>query len=66
MQVGHDIATKRAKWSFDGNVAETFVDHVRSRCHVRRRHDLICSISDYFVRDDSVRYEIGTSTGNSS
>jgi len=29
MKVGHEIETKRASWSFDGSVADTFVDHVR-------------------------------------
>jgi hypothetical protein len=29
MKVGHAIETKRAAWSFQGDVAETFVDHVR-------------------------------------
>lgn len=64
MKVGHDIETRRAGWSFDGNVADTFVDHVRQSVPLYDAgHDLIVSISDYFVRDDSVCYEIGTSTG---
>lgn len=64
MKVGHDIETKRANWSFDGNVADTFVEHVRQSVPLYDAgHDLVCSISDYFVRDDSLSYEIGTSTG---
>jgi tRNA (cmo5U34)-methyltransferase len=64
MKVGHEIETKRAGWSFDGNVAETFVEHVRQSVPLYDAgHDLIRSISDYFIRDDSVCYEIGTSTG---
>jgi tRNA (cmo5U34)-methyltransferase len=64
MKVGHEIETKRASWSFDGNVADTFVDHVRQSVPLYDAgHDLVCSISDYFVRDDSTVYEIGTSTG---
>jgi hypothetical protein len=64
MKVGHDIEAKRASWSFDGNVADTFVDHVRQSVPMYDAgHELISSISDYFVRDDSVCYEIGTSTG---
>ena len=64
MKVGHDIETKRASWSFDGSVADTFVDHVRQSVPMYDAgHDLVCSISDYFVRDDSTCYEIGTSTG---
>jgi tRNA (cmo5U34)-methyltransferase len=64
MKVGHDIETKRASWSFDGNVADTFVDHVRQSVPMYDAgHDLVTSISDYFIRDDSTCYEIGTSTG---
>ena len=64
MKVGHEIEAKRASWSFDGNVAETFVDHVRQSVPLYDAgHDLVCSISDYFIRDDSTCYEIGTSTG---
>ena len=64
MKVGHDIESKRASWSFDGNVADTFVDHVRQSVPMYDAgHDLATSISDYFIRDDSTCYEIGTSTG---
>lgn len=64
MKVGHDIETGRASWSFDGSVADTFVDHVRQSVpFYDAGHELITSISDYFVRDDSTCYEIGTSTG---
>lgn len=64
MKVGQDIETARAQWTFDGNVADTFVDHVRQSVpFYDAGHELIASISDYFVRDDSVAYEVGTSTG---
>ena len=64
MKVGHDIETKPASWSFDGKVADTFVQHVRQSVPLYEAgHELVCAISDYFVRDDSTCYEIGTSTG---
>src|SRR5687768_2074319 len=64
MKVGHEIETARAQWTFDGKVADTFVDHVRhSVPFYDAGHELVESVSDYFVRDDSVCYEIGTSTG---
>ena len=64
MKVGNDIETKRASWSFDGNVADTFVDHVRQSVPMYDAgHELVTSISDYFIRDESTCYEIGTSTG---
>ncbi len=64
MKVGQNIETERAAWRFDGNVAETFLDHVRKSVPMYDEgHDLTCQISDYFVHDDSVCYEIGASTG---
>ena len=64
MKVGHEIETARSNWSFEGSVADTFVDHVRQSVPwYDAGHELIESISDYFVRNDSVCYELGTSTG---
>jgi tRNA (cmo5U34)-methyltransferase len=64
MKVGHDIETSRANWSFDGTVAESFVGHVRQSVPLYDAgHDLVCDISDYFIRDDSIGYELGASTG---
>jgi tRNA (cmo5U34)-methyltransferase len=64
MKVGQNIETKRAGWTFEGNVADTFIEHVRrSVPFYDEGHDLVCQISDYFCHDDSVCYEIGSSTG---
>jgi tRNA (cmo5U34)-methyltransferase len=64
MKVGQDIQTERAGWTFAGNVADTFVDHVRQSVpYYDEGHDLICQLSDYFCLPDSVCYELGVSTG---
>ena len=64
MKVGQNIETQRAGWTFDGSVADTFVDHIRQSVPMYDEgHDLTCQISDHFVHDDSVCYEIGASTG---
>lgn len=64
MNVGQSIAAERGGWTFDGDVATTFVDHVRNSVpFYDAGHDLICYISDYFCHTDSVCYEIGVSTG---
>ena len=64
MKVGQNIETDRASWTFDGSVADTFVDHVRQSVPLYDEgHSLACQISDYFVHEDSVCYEIGVSTG---
>lgn len=62
--VGHGIAAVRASWSFDGGVAEGFVEHVRQSVPLYDAgHDLACALGDYFCQPDSVCYEIGVSTG---
>jgi len=64
MKVGQGIETARADWSFEGDVADTFVEHVRKSVPLYDEgHELICGYSDYFVHQSSVCYEIGVSTG---
>lgn len=64
MEVGQEIETNRADWTFEGDVASTFVEHVRKSVPLYDvGHDLVCRISDYFCHPDSVCYEIGVSTG---
>lgn len=62
--VGQGIEAENAGWSFGGEAADTFGDHVRSSIPMYDDgHELVCKLSDYFVRDDSVCYELGTSVG---
>lgn len=64
MNVGHKIEAKNAGWSFGGDVADTFVDHIRQSVPMYEEgHDLVCQFSDYFVSNSSTCYEIGVSTG---
>ncbi len=62
--VGQSIETERAGWNFGGDVAETFVSHVRQSVpYYDDGHDLICYLSDFFCLKDSTCYELGVSTG---
>jgi len=62
--VGENISAKEASWSFGGNVPKTFNDHVkRSVPFYDVGHDLICKLSDFFIKDNSICYDIGASTG---
>lgn len=64
MNVGDDIVQRRANWSFDGKVADTFVEHARKSIPgYDEGHAMICALSDFFCMPDSRCYEIGTSTG---
>jgi len=64
MEAGDNITTKNAHWSFRGKVATTFATHInRSVPFYKEGHDLICQLSDFFIKPDSVCYDIGTSLG---
>lgn len=62
--VGENILAKEAAWNFSGNVPETFVSHIRKSVpFYDEGHDLICKLSDYFIKNNSLCYDLGTSTG---
>jgi tRNA (cmo5U34)-methyltransferase len=64
MGVGQKIAAENAGWTFGNDVPDTFVEHIKQSVPLYESgHDLICQLSDFFVKNDSVVYEIGTSTG---
>jgi tRNA (cmo5U34)-methyltransferase len=64
VKVGQDIETGNAAWTFDGKVADTFVDHIRHSVPLYvEGHDLTCQLSDWFLSNESIVYEIGVSTG---
>ena len=53
-----------ASWSFGADVPKSFVEHVRRSVPLYDLgHDLVCELSDFFVHDGSVGYELGVSTG---
>ncbi len=64
MKVDKKLSSLSSGWSFSGKVAENFQEHVKksvpfySECH-----DLICDLSEFFVNDQSICYEIGSSAG---
>ena len=62
--VGDNIDSSNAKWKFSGKMVKDFEKHVSKSVPLYHEgHDIILKISDYFVKDDSICYEIGTSTG---
>jgi tRNA (cmo5U34)-methyltransferase len=61
---GDGIHAARAGWSFGGETHQHFDRHIaRSVPNYEAGHRLIEQVSDFFVRRDSVGYEIGISTG---
>ena len=62
--VGEEIVAKEAAWSFGGTTPKKFNEHVRrSVPYYEDGHELIVKLSDYFIKDGSVCYDLGTSTG---
>jgi tRNA (cmo5U34)-methyltransferase len=62
--VGDNIEARKAGWSFGGDVAISFDDHVSKSVPLYNEgHQIICGLSDFFIKNDSVVYEVGCSTG---
>ena len=59
------LKKKRGKWDFGGEVPKNFQDHVsRSVPLYYAGHDLILKISDFFLKENSICYDLGCSTGD--
>ena len=55
-------ATANTAWSFAGTTAENFSEHVRrSIPFYDVGHEIVCKLSDFFIKPDSMVYEIGVS-----
>jgi len=65
--LGDDIIAKNADWKFNGTMVENFEKHVRKSVPLYQEgHELVKKLSDYFVKNDSICYELGSSTGTLS
>ena len=64
---GDNIEAKNANWKFNGSMVEHFEEHVSKSVPLYAEgHELITKLSDYFIKDDSVCYELGSSAGTLS
>ena len=62
--VGDNINADCGNWSFKGDTVKDFDRHVKKSVPLYEEgHNLICDISDFFVNESSIVYEIGCSTG---
>jgi len=61
---GDSIVADNASWTFSGDVAKHFDNHVnKSVPFYKEGHDLIAKLSDFYLDADSICYELGCSTG---
>ncbi|MBJ2126364.1 methyltransferase domain-containing protein [Flavobacterium sp. IB48] len=52
-------------WNFSGEIVEKFDSHIlKSVPMYKEGHDLVCRLSDFFLSNESICYEIGCSTGS--
>lgn len=62
--VGDGLIVENANWKFSGDVVSKFDDHVnKSVPFYTEGQRLITHLSDYFIGEDSVCYDLGASTG---
>ncbi len=65
LEVGDNLTTKRANWKFDSSVASNFNSHIsRSVPLYETGHEIIKNLSDYFLFENSICYDLGCSTGS--
>jgi len=64
MKVGDEIIAENANWKFNGKVVNNFEEHItRSVPFYHEGQELVLKLSDFFIKDDSLVYELGSSTG---
>ncbi len=63
-KVGDAIQATNANWSFSGQTREQFEQHIRrSIPFYAEGHELVAALSDFFLVENSVCYDLGCSTG---
>lgn len=63
--VGDGIKADSGNWKFNGQTVEVFDQHVSKSVPLYNEgHNLIIDLSDYFIRENSLVYELGCSTGS--
>lgn len=54
-----------ANWTFSGENAKNFDNHIAKSVPLYKEgHNLICQLSDFFLSNQSICYELGCSTGS--
>lgn len=62
--VGDNLVAGNATWNFGGSTCDSFAQHVRRSVPLYDDgHKLACSLSDFFVKPDSICYELGSAVG---
>ncbi|MFA5880546.1 MAG: methyltransferase domain-containing protein [Candidatus Margulisiibacteriota bacterium] len=64
LNIGDSITIKDT-WHFKGTVSQNFDEHIKKSVpFYEEGHNLILKIASYFLKENSVCYDLGTSTGS--
>jgi len=64
ISAGDNINTEDGNWKFSGETVDNFDEHVKKSVPLYLEgHQIACGLSKFFVKDNSIVYEIGSSTG---
>ena len=62
--INKKIFAKNASWTFEKNIAKSFDYHINKSIPIYREFQwLALQLSDYYIKNDSLIYDIGCSTG---
>ncbi len=62
--VDRDIVANEGDWAFDAQVAQNFDEHIRKSVPFYDEiQSMVLKLSEWFVRDNSVIYDLGSATG---
>ncbi len=65
--VGDGIKAKNSLWKFQGEIVKYFENHIKKSVpFYDEGHELIVQLSDYFIKNDSICYELGCAVGSLS
>ena len=65
MKIDKKINSSRSNWKFDKKVVDNFEDHITSSVPFYEvSHQLTVKMSDFFLKDNSICYDLGCSKGN--
>jgi len=64
MKCDKKINAERGRWKFDSVVASEFDDHVKKSVPFYDQiQDMVCELSDWFIGDNALVYDLGAATG---
>ena len=65
MKIDKKITSSRSNWKFDKKIVQNFDKHINSSVPFYKiSHDLTVKMSDFFIKDKSICYDLGCSNGN--